>query len=474
MWRIFFYILIAIAITLGAVYLVDFLPGYLHLSIGNRDITLPYAMALVLIVAAIIAVVVVDRIIRWFLGFSLFSSKKRMAKRKDKSYQAIQRGLVAITAGNTKEALKQARRAENIDAENALTQILGAQAALSSQDYEEAKKRYTELLKDSQTQLIGYRGLYSLALSEGEHDEALTLIKRAYELHPASPWAYQSLFEQHIHKREFAEALQMLRFGMKKSHISQKKGKHLNAVLNAELARLSNEKEDFSAALTYAQKAYKTDNMFTPATLELIKAHMGQNAQSSAEKLIQKLWKQEPRADIIAQWEDIHKSDAIEAKFKAATKLYNINPSHEESRIFMAEMALKCNALSVAQEQLDALSAEHPVPQQRTLRLMAELEDKDESKQDPEKIRTFLLQMGNARYAPTWICDATKLTYPSWQAVSPMGKLGSLSWREPSRDDVQQELSFDATQTVELSDGDVPMLIIDAQAQNVSDSDENA
>ncbi len=463
MWRIFFYILLTIAIALGVVYLVNILPGDLHLSIGNHDISLGYSVAILLLVVMIGFVVAIDRIIRWILGFSLFSSKKRSLRKKEKSYQAIQRGLVAITAGDSKEALKQAKRAENLNAENALTQLLGAQAAISSHDFEEAKKRYTELLKDPKTQLMGYRGLYSLAVSENDHDEALALIKRAYEQHPASSWAFQGLFDQHIRKQEFKQALAMVRFGIKKNHISAKKGYHLTAVLNTELARLKNEQNLYSEALTYGQKAYKAESIFIPAAIELIRAHMGQKAFGPAEKLIHKIWKQEPRMDLLSLWFQIHENKPNEAKLKAATKLYNLNPEHEESRLFMAEVALKLDNLSLAQTQLDALMSEHEVPQQRTLRLLAELEDKDESRQDPDKIRNYLLQMSTARFAPAWICEATKLTYPSWQAVSLAGKFDGLHWQEPSQDEATQALSFDAKSTTKVVDASLPALIVDAQ-----------
>ncbi len=462
MWRIFFYILLTIAIALGAVYLVNALPGYLHLSIGNRDISLSYSVAILIVAAMIGFVVAVDRIIRWIFGFSLFSAKKRAFLKKEKSFQAIQRGLVAITAGDSKEALKQAKRAENLNAENALTQLLGAQAAISSQDFDEAKKRYTELLKDPNAQLMGYRGLYSLAISENNHDEAIALTKRAYEQHPKSAWAFQNLFDQHIKRQEFEQALTMVRTGIKKTHISAKKGHHLTAVLNAELARLNNEKGLCSEALTHAQKAHKAENTFIPAAIELIKAHMGQKAFSPAEKLIHKVWKQQPHMDIIPFWLQIHESKPDEAKLKAATKLYSLNPDHEESRLFMAEIALKLDKLELAQSQLDALMKEHEVPQQRTLRLLAELEDKDEHKRDPDKIRNYLLQMSTARFAPTWICEITKLAYPFWQAVSPAGKFDGLHWQEPSQDEATQALSFDAQNTTKIIDTSLPALIVDA------------
>lgn len=434
MWRILFYILLAIAITFGLLYLVEFLPGYFTLDIGSYHVSLSYVMALIIILALIMIAIFADRLIRSILGLSIFSSKSRRANRKYQSYNKLTEGLVAMAAGDSKKALQLAQKAEKMDSKNPLTCLLIAQTSLLNKDVDEAHKKYTELLKDKKTRLMGYRGLYLLAVESGNYDEALVLIKRAYELHPSSLWVFEALFELHISQHQFKEALPLIRPAVKRNHLPVQKGQHLAAVLETEIARLKLKEEevDQKSALSHLENARKAQKDFIPALSFMVEIFVDQKQDRQAKRMISEIWKINPQASMIPHFEKLNENLKDEAIFKAAKKLYQLNPKHEESRIFFAQMALRFKKFDMAQEQLNHLLNDYGTPQQRTYRLLAELEDLDETKRNPEQIREYILKMATARFAPAWICDGSMAILENWQAISPAGKLDGLKWKEPS------------------------------------------
>lgn len=431
MLRVFGFIILTVLLVALAFFAATHLTDILSLKIGNHDIAMPYSVAVFGGLAIIGLFVLLDRIIRWFFDLPFISPFKRSVRRQAKSYNAINKGLVAVAAGDSKEALKQAKRAEKLGESNSLTHLLAAQAALSANDEAEAITRYTELLKDKDTRLMGYRGLFSLAVNRGDYKDALAIAKRAFELHANSRWAFNSLFDLRIRMGDFDDALLLVPQGVKKQHLTIQQGHHLKAVLSTELARIKKlSGHDDSEIFPLLNTAHKEDSSFIPAILGLIQYYIDSDKKRKARNLIEHIWRSSPRPDLTPLWLQIQDETDPEKLYTAAKNFAFLNNDHEESRILVATYAINAKQWKDAESVLNTLMSEHEVPQQRTLRLLAELEDRDESRQNPEKVKEYVLAMNNARSMPHWVCEVSGIPAKEWQAISPAGKFDGLRWAE--------------------------------------------
>ncbi len=460
MLRIFSFILISI-IIIGLAYLATIhLTGTLFTEIAGFEIAIPHSVLALGLIILIGIFIFLDRIIRWFFDLPFISPYKRSSRRQAKSYDAINKGLVAVAAGNPKEALKQAKRAEKLSDSNSLTHLLAAQAALASNDEKEAIARYTELLKDNDTRLIGYRGLFSLHVNKGHYEEAHSIVRRAYELHPKSRWAFHTLFEICIKTGNFNDALVLIEPAIKKQHLSVVKGKHYKAVLYTEIARIKKRADKEADIIDYYYKARKAEDHFIPALMGIIEHYIEQDQKRKVRKLIERIWQKTPRYDLLAYWHKAQEKTDAENLYKAAKKLTSVNPEHEESRLLLAEHALIAEKWGDAEEILNMLLNSHDIPQQRTLRLLCQLEERDEARQDPEKIRKLMFDMATARTLPHWVCSLSGIPAKEWQAISPAGKFDGLQWAEAGQPIISNTLILD--------DGAMPSLLLNANAQEIS------
>ena len=95
-------------------------------------------------------------------------SRWRRERRRRAGYRALSQGMVAVAAGEPREAQRYARRADALLADPPLTLLLSAQAAQLDGDENAAKKFFTAMLDRPETEFLGLRGLINQALRADE------------------------------------------------------------------------------------------------------------------------------------------------------------------------------------------------------------------------------------------------------------------------------------------------------------------
>ena len=142
--------------------------------------------------AILISIIFVISIVTAFvyrLWLTLYNTPKQIqgiwrSHNKNRGYKALTQGMVAVAAGDTKDALRQVKRAEILLNEPPLTMLLSAQAAQLDGDESAAKNFFTLMTEEKQTEFLGLRGLITQSIREGNHESSLTLARRAYALKP--------------------------------------------------------------------------------------------------------------------------------------------------------------------------------------------------------------------------------------------------------------------------------------------------
>src|SRR5574337_1897845 len=129
---------------------------------------------------AIVFSIVVGLLRLIFNAPSLVSMAAR-ARRREKGYLALSRGMMAIGAGDARAAAKHAADANRLIGREPMTKLLAAQAAHLSGDRRRARAAYEAMLEHHETQAAGLRGLHLEARGAGDHEAALHYATRANE-----------------------------------------------------------------------------------------------------------------------------------------------------------------------------------------------------------------------------------------------------------------------------------------------------
>src|SRR5208337_2920792 len=125
-------------------------------------------------------------------------------------YRALTQGMVAVAAGEPREAQRFARRADLLLADPPLTLLLSAQAAQLDGDDAAAKKFFSAMLDRAETEFLGLRGLINQALRSGDRGTALYLAERAMVLRPNTGWVVESLFDLEVRQVRWEAAWKTL------------------------------------------------------------------------------------------------------------------------------------------------------------------------------------------------------------------------------------------------------------------------
>ena len=136
--------------------------------------------------------------------------RHRDRSRQAKGYRALTQGLVAAAAGDANEASRQARRAQALLDDPALTRLLAAQAAQLNGEDDAATRYFESMTEEAETAFLGVRGLLTQALKAGDKARALELAERADRLRPNTPWVLRELLALQVEAGRDEDALATL------------------------------------------------------------------------------------------------------------------------------------------------------------------------------------------------------------------------------------------------------------------------
>lgn len=171
----------------AAVWIAD-QPGDVRIDWKDYTFTLQLGFFLLLIVVAIMLSIFLYRVIKTFVDFPRSLGRYNEIRRKEKGYEALTIGLTAVAAGDARVALAQAKKTRKFMPEDTgLPLLLQAQAARLDGREEDAARSFTALLEDKNASFLGVRGLLQRALDGDDPAAALSMARKALDLHPKQP-----------------------------------------------------------------------------------------------------------------------------------------------------------------------------------------------------------------------------------------------------------------------------------------------
>ena len=454
MFRWLLYIVAAAALVAAAVWLAD---NAGTVTLHWRGLRIDTSVA-ALIAAGAAVLVAAGVLHRLWLAVARAPGDWRESwrrRRRERGYEALTRGMVAIAAGDADEARRQSRRAEGLLDEPPLTLLLAAQAAQLSGDEQAAGRFFATMSERPETEFLGVRGLLGQAIKRGDRAGALELARRAWRLRPDSGWAAEVMFDLEAKEGRWRDARASLAEAARRGALDRGIARRREAALLVEIAReamadgrhdeardLAGEahklRPDLVAAAAEYARALLAGEKFRPAAdaaQTIIPAPARRRAFSlmaparRAGAAIEKTYALAPHAGLADLYAHARRSPDALAAAREIRQLTEGQPTHPESLFALARAYAAAKLWGEARRAIDQFGHRPPA---RACRLMAEIEESEHG--DMNASRRWLMRANVAEPDPAWMCDSCGAAADDWRAAcAKCGAFDTLEWRAPAR-----------------------------------------
>jgi HemY protein len=351
----------------------------------------------------------------------------RRARRREKGFTALSRGMVAIGSGDARTASRHAAEAHRLIGAEPLTRLLRAQAAQLAGDRAGAEAAFRDMLDGSHTHALGLRGLHMEARRRGDHEAALDFAVEAHK-HGALPWAAQAVLDDRAARGDWAGALAAVETNAAAKLIDKAAANRLRAVLKTAIAQERADREP-QAALALAQEAVRLAPGLVPAAALAGRLTAAAGDYRRATRILEAAYDKTPHPDLAAAYLRMRPGDSAADRLVRARQLARIAPNDPESRLTIGRAALEARDFDAARAAIAPLldaDAASGRPSVRVCLLMADLE---ETHGAPGAVREWLARAARAPRDRAWVADG--FVSDRWAPASPAGKLDAFLWRTP-------------------------------------------
>jgi HemY protein len=443
--KLFIFVALIAAVTFFAGMVMD-AGGSVVMQFGGYEIAITPIQAVV----GVVLFVVTLWLLQWLLGvclvvFHFFNgdetaiSRYFNRNREERGFKALTDGMVALAAGESKEAIDKAAQAERYLNRPELTNLMNAQAAEASGDTKRALKYYKRLLKDDQTRFVGVQGLMKQKLADGETDVALKLAEKAFALRPSHDPTLNALFDLQTEKAEWDGAQKTIEAKVRSGHLPKDVGRRRDAILSLENARALLEAGEIESGKAAAIAANKGSPALVPAAVLAAEMYLLDDNKRAATTALKKAWATTPHPDLAAAFAEIVPNETSEERLKRFTALTKQNSESSETKLLQAELALADEDFPAARRAARELAENEPTT--RSLTIMAAIEKGEGA---PEKtVRAWLSKALNASRGAQWVCESCSNIHSSWQPrCENCATFDSLSWQTPPAGDLKSSTAM--------------------------------
>lgn len=425
MIRLLIFLVLMAAAAAGFAWIAD-RPGDIALTFMGQRYETSLAVGALAIFLIAIACTILWNVLSFVLRLPSLMSLAARARRRNKGYAALTRGMVAAGAGDTRLALKSAEAAQNYLGEDPLTLLLRAQAAQLAGDRTQAERLFARMVEVPETRVLGLRGLHLEARSRGDEAGAHHYAEQAQRIAPLA-WAGQAVLDHYTAAHDWSRALATVEANLAQRVIEKDVARRQRAVLQTAIARDLPER-DADEALRLAREAADLAPDLVPATALAARLLARRGDLRKATRLIEKCWKLAPHPDLARIYLDVRAGDSSAERLTRAKTLAALAPDDLESQLAIARTAIDAREFALARKILDPLITGETRPSARICLQMAELEELDAGAQG--LVREWLARASRAPRDRAWVADG--VIADQWSPVSPVtGKLDAFRWQQP-------------------------------------------
>ncbi len=417
-----FFVLLAL-VAWGGVYLVEH-PGHITLDWFGYQIETSAAL---LVIAVAVAAVIAWIILRTIVGLPSFIAYAARRRRREKGYDALSRGLVAVNAGDARTAGRASAQATRQLKNDPLALMLRAQSAQLTGDARGAIQAYQELAQREETRVLGLRGLHAEANRRGDDEAAHHFAAAAHKAQPL-PWTAQAQLDHHATAGDWEEALRTVEAAVVARQVDRETGDRQRAVLETAIA-YDKELSEPDAALALARAAMKRAPDLAPPVVLAARLLSRRGDIRKAAKVVEAAWPRCPHPDIAEAYMNARPGDSTSDRLGRARTLMGLSAYEPVGRITVARAALANTDYAAARAAMEPLVGEGKRPTVKMCLLMAELEEAEHG--DNGLWREWLARASRAALDPAWMADG--IVYDEWAPASPTtGRLDAFHWQVPA------------------------------------------
>jgi HemY protein len=365
---------------------------------------------------------------RTLLAWPRLWRKQRQVKSLELGYKALNKGMLAVAAGDGTMANKQTKRALALLPDIALSHLLAAQAAQLNHDDVAADTHLAKLMLHPDGQLFAMRGQLTRALARDDRTEALRLSRVAYQQQSDQPWIIDTAVQMEARQQNWLQVEKILRQALKlKSEHSSRWEKDLAACLVclSDSLRLKN---DSDGALDCIREAVKRQPSWTPATTRLAQIWTQKTYRRRAQKVLLNAWELAPHPELVDVWVRIMGTERATDNTTTVERLVSSNPDNAEAALAMSQAFAQAELWGVARQH--ALRALEYRADRRSYRQLADIEQQDPT--DSAQYRFWLDKAQDAPSEAQWLCHTTNEIFPQWQPLNRQGHFNTIQWQIPT------------------------------------------
>lgn len=330
--------------------------------------------------------------------------------RERRGFAALTEGMMALASGDGKTAMTKARKAEKLLDRPELTRLINAQAAELAGKSTEAETYYKRMLEDQRTRFVGVHGLMRQRLAIGDTQTALKLAEKAFALKPKHDGLLDELFSLQTAQKDWAGARQTLGAKAKMPDMSRDVAMRRDAVLSYADAETALEAGNTEAAKAAGLEANRLAPELVPAAGLAARLHIQAGSPRAANRTITKAWKSAPHPDLAAAFAAIHADETPDARRKRFEPLLAVHPTHPETQMLAAELALAAEDFPAARKAIGKLPETDPSI--RSIAIMAAIERGQGA--DDAVVRGWLARALTAPRGPQWTCGNCGNVHQTW------------------------------------------------------------
>lgn len=422
MIRVVVYLIILAALAYGGMLLIQN-PGHISVTWYGHVVNTSAVLGIAAIALAAVVLWIVVRFILGLPGFVAYTSKRR---RREKGYEALSRGLIAVHSGDARAAGRASAQASRQLKGDALAIMLQAQAAHLAGNGRAAQMAFEELADRDDTRVLGLRGLYAEATRRGDEEAARHFAAAAHRASPL-PWSAQAVLEHRATEQDWEKALATVESSVAARLIDKETGERQRAVLETALAQ-DKEMVAPDQALKLARSAIKRAPDLAPPVVVAARLLTRNGDIRKASRLIEKAWPRCQHPDIASAYLAVRPGDSTSDKLARAKMLMGLSAFDPIARMTVARTAIAAKQFDVARSAMEPLVGQGKRPTVKMCMLMSDLEESEHGRAGLS--REWQSRAHHASLDPTWVADG--IVYDQWAPISPTsGRLDAFNWQVP-------------------------------------------
>ena len=426
MFRLLIFLAALASAAWGLTWLADN-PGVVTLTWRGVEYDVSLMLAVGLVAALGIALSIVWGVLRFVFRVPSLVSLAARARKREKGFAALSRGMIAVGAGDARAAARHAAEADRLIAHEPMTKLLRAQASQLAGDRTGAVGAFNAMLDHHETHGLGLRGLHLEARRGGDHEAALHYAMRA-NAHAPAAWAGQAVLDDRARRGDWAGALATVESNAAARLIDKPTANRWRAVIKTAMAEERIER-DPKGALALAQGACRLAPTLVPAAAICGRLTADAGDYRRATKILESAYAQTPHPDLAGAYLRVRHGDSTADRLARARTLARVAPSDPESMLTVGRAALEAHERAAARAAIGPLIASespHGRPTRRVCLLMADIEDAEGNQ---GAVREWLGRAARAPRDKAWVADG--VISDRWAPVSPSGTIDAFVWRTP-------------------------------------------